>query len=57
MPNHVKTVVKIKDIKNKSDVDMILDMITVTLDDGVRQIDFNKIIPETQWIQNSCNTA
>ena len=48
MPNHVKTVVKIKDIKNKSDVDMILDMITVTLDDGVRQIDFNKIIPEPQ---------
>lgn len=52
MPNHVKTVVKFKNLKSKEDVEFILNMIaTPSLHDADGNpldymIDFNKIIPE-----------
>lgn len=53
MPNHVRTVVKFKNIKSKEDADFILNMIASTdteTDDPTDEpkyfIDFNKIIPE-----------
>ena len=50
MPNHVRNVVKISKIKPE-EIDMVLDMITMTLDDPTfpdqqYMIDFDKIIPE-----------
>lgn len=52
MPNHIKTVVKFKNLKSKDDIDFILNMIaTPILSDADGKpleyiIDFNKIIPE-----------
>lgn len=50
MPNHVRNVIKISKIKPE-EIDMVLDMITTTLDDPTfpdkqYMIDFDKIIPE-----------
>lgn len=50
IPNHVKNVIKISKIKPE-EIDMVLDMITTTLDDPTfpdkqYMIDFDKIIPE-----------
>ena len=59
MPNHVKNVLKFKDLPSKSDVEFIIGMIArEVLDpdylDEVRDdyvIDFNKIIPEPATIE------
>ena len=50
MPNHVRNVIKISKIKPE-EIDMVLDMITTTLDDPEfpdkqYMIDFDKIIQE-----------
>lgn len=60
MPNHVRTVIKFKNLKKKDDFDFILRMIARPLASGDDMftpdhedwvIDFNKIIPEPQTIE------
>ena len=46
MPNHVRTVVKFKNIKNKKEMDSIMEKISTKDKNGEQTIDFSKIIPE-----------
>lgn len=53
MPNHVKTIVKFKNLKSKEDIEFILNMIaspmttpTDPIEKADYRIDFDKIIPE-----------
>lgn len=45
MPNHVRTVVKFKNLKGKKDIDYILEKISSKTNYGEQMIDFDKIIP------------
>lgn len=59
MPNHVKNVVRFKNLKTKNDIDFILNTIATKLDDPDYPktlppeyiIDFDKIIPEPRTIE------
>ena len=48
MANHIKTVIKFKNLK-KQDIDLLLDLLAVPPEDSSYEIDFNKIIPEPEY--------